>query len=357
MNENQISYNRKELNPFFLPGKTEEELEEIFIELSEPRYRARQAFRRLNLHLASNIDEFTEFSLDLRNKLKEKGALNPSEITNSVISSDGTEKIILDTFEDGKTHHIETVWLLSGKRRTVCISSQAGCSYNCTFCATGTLPFDGNLTTAQILAQVYQFIRKRKELPSNIVFMGMGEPMHNYDAVMKAADILHHPQGLNISARHITISTAGVIPGIERMIREKKPYNLAISLNHTNSDGRKKIMDVEERFPLPRLLETLKKYVSNTGKEVTFEYVLIPGVNMSKDDVNRLIKITRMIKSKVNLIPLNTSLHGMRPPSDDDVLDFQDALLNARVKAFNRGFAGRDINGACGMLALNQKAI
>ncbi len=348
---NQIEESNVE-GEFFLPGKTEDELKNIFAKMGEPAYRARQAFRRLNHHLADSIDEFTEFSKPLREKLVSLNAINPSGILKSSSSFDGTEKVLFDIMEDGKASQIETVWLPSGKRRTICVSTQSGCSYNCAFCATGTLPFKGNLTTAQILAQVYGLVRKRKELPSNIVFMGMGEPLQNYDAVMKASHILHDPNGLNISARHITISTVGVIPGIQRMIDEDQPFNLAVSLNHSYQEGRQKIMDVEKKFPMTHLLTTLKKYTSKTGKTVTFEYVMIPGVNMSNEDATRLTNIAKSMKAKVNLIPLNTKMNGMRPPSEDEILRFQDRLYKDGVRVFNRGYAGRDIDGACGMLAL-----
>jgi 23S rRNA (adenine2503-C2)-methyltransferase len=194
-------------------------------------------------------------------------------------------------------------------------------------------------------------IARKKEMPTNIVFMGMGEPMYNYDNVMKAASILNHPDGLHLSARHITISTAGVIPGIERMIKEKRTFNLAVSLNHPNPAKRGEIMDVEKRFPLPSLLKTLRTFSNHASRSVTFEYVMIPGINISKKDAEDLIKIARPLKAKINLIPYNSESKKWRAPTDDEIVDFQEILLNADLFVFNRGSAGKDINGACGMLA------
>lgn len=334
-------------------GKTEDELKEIFLSLGEPAFRGKQAFHRVNKLLSSHLDEFTEFSKPLREQLKELGAMPETRILKSSLSVDGTEKILMEApVSRNRIAGIETVWLLSGKRRTICASSQSGCSLNCSFCATASLPFQGNLSAASILEQIYGIIRHRKEMPSNIVFMGMGEPLLNYENVMKAAEILHHPNGLHLSARHITISTAGVIPGIEQMIREKRPFNLAVSLNQADSDQRAKLMDVEKKYPLKKLIPVLKDFVRINNRPITFEYVMIPGENMSRQDAKNLIRTAKSVKSKINLIPLNTTTNGMRPPTDDEIVDFQETLFDAGLHVFNRGSAGKDIDGACGMLAL-----
>lgn len=342
---------------FDMRGKSLGDLEHFFGELGEPAYRAKQAFRRINKHLARSLDEFSEFPLSLRESLKELNALPATNIEDSSLSRDGTEKVIFDGGVKGKNRNsikVETVWLLSSKRKTICVSSQAGCTYNCSFCATGTLPFRGNLSSAQIIEQIYGIIRHRGELPSNIVFMGMGEPLQNYENVMKAAHILHHPEGLGMSARHITISTAGVIPGIDRMIADKSPFNLAVSLNQADSKKRAEIMDIEKRFPLERLINSVKRFVRYSNRAVTFEYVMIPGVNMSHSDARNLIILAKSVKCKVNLIPLNTEFNGWSPPTDSEVDKFQQKLLDANLFVFNRGSSGRDINGACGMLALKK---
>jgi 23S rRNA (adenine2503-C2)-methyltransferase len=251
----------------------------------------------------------------------------------------------------------EAVWIVSEDRRTACISSQAGCSLNCSFCATGTLPFVGNLTAWEIIDQVYDLMHLRQEPITNIVFMGMGEPFYNYDEVMKAADILHDPEGLNLGARHITISTAGVVPKIHQFIDEERPYNLAISLNHPDKQNRKTVMDIDERYPLEELLDSARRYTRELSRPITFEYVLIPEINMSSDHLEQLIAIARSVKCKVNLIPLNTALNGWSRPTVEQVSAFQAGLRHAGILAFNRGSPGKEVDGACGMLALRMTAV
>ncbi|MCB1319852.1 MAG: 23S rRNA (adenine(2503)-C(2))-methyltransferase RlmN [Leptospiraceae bacterium] len=341
-------------DPQILKGKSLKELEQFFAELGEPSYRARQAFRRINKHLARSPDEFTEFSLPLRAQLNSMQCMPELPVINRDRSADGTEKFVLDigATRRGEARKVEAVWIVSEKRRTVCISSQVGCTLNCTFCATGTLPFLGNLQTWQIVEQVYQLIRERHEPVTNVVFMGMGEPFHNYDNVIRAAHILHHPDGLNLGARHITISTAGVIPSIERFIKEKEPFNLAISLNHPDVKQRSEIMDINKKFDLDQLLKVARRFTRELDRRITFEYVLIPDVNMHRDHLQKLIKIGKSVRCKINLIPLNTRLQGWRRPGEQEVAEFQSHLLDANLSVFNRGSPGLDINGACGMLAL-----
>ncbi len=338
-----------------LKGRSLGELEALFEELEEPRFRAKQAFRRVNLHLAESVDEFTEFSKELRTRLSELDALPRMEFVRSQTDEDGTEKALFETGAFGRAQEpkrIEAVWIVSPRRSTVCISSQVGCTLNCTFCATGTLPFKGNLPAWQIVDQVYEFIRRRQERPTNVVFMGMGEPFHNYENVIKAARILHHPEGLNLGARHITISTAGVIPSIERFIKDKEPFNLAISLNHADAEHRGDIMDIDRKYPLDKLLRVARRYTKELNRRITFEYVMIPDVNLGPRNAQKLIKIARSVHCKVNLIPLNTNIEGMRRPSPEEVEDFQEQLHEAGIAVFNRGSPGRTIDAACGMLAL-----
>lgn len=337
-----------------LKGKSLSELEAFFESIGEPRYRAKQAFRRINKHLAVSLDEFTEFPLELRNRLRDMDALPDLTIGRSDLDPSGTEKALfeLPAERSGRDRAVEAVWIVSENRRTVCISSQAGCTLNCSFCATGVLEFKGNLETWQIVDQVYSLMRKRGERCTNVVFMGMGEPFHNYDNVIRAARILHHPDGLNLGARHITISTAGVVPSIERFLANREPFNLAISLNHPDPVERSHIMDINKKHPLPELIEVVKRYTREMDTRITFEYVLIPGVNMGPENAKKLIKLTRNIRCKINLIPLNTNLHGWRRPTDEEVHEFQNMLLEANLPVFNRGSPGLSINGACGMLAL-----
>ena len=338
-----------------LKGRSLGELEALFADLDEPRFRAKQAFRRVNLHLAQSLDEFTEMSKELRARLADLDALPQLEFVRSTKDPDGTEKGLFQTGVFGRekeARQVEAVWIVSPRRNTVCISSQVGCTLNCTFCATGTLPFKGNLPAWQIVEQVYAFMRRRGEKPTNVVFMGMGEPFHNYDNVIKAARILHHPEGLNMGARHITISTAGVIPSIERFIKDREPFNLAISLNHADAEHRADIMDIDRKYPMDKLIRVARRYTREMSRRVTFEYVLIPDVNMGLRNAEKLIKIARSVHCKVNLIPLNTDFEGFRRPSPEEIEDFQELLYEGGVHVFNRGSPGRSIDAACGMLAL-----
>ncbi|MCS7205996.1 MAG: radical SAM protein [Leptospiraceae bacterium] len=346
---------------------TIEELETFFRELGEPSYRAKQIFIRIHRHLALSLSEFTEIPKRVLKIFEERQLFSTLQIKNrkivEALSSDcGTEKFLFESPNPKVSlqRNFESVWIVSEKRRTACVSSQSGCSLNCVFCATGQLPFKGNLETWQILQQVYIMIRMRnpefpfiRERLTNIVYMGMGEPFYNYDKVIKSAHLLHHSLGLNLGARHITISTAGVVPAIERFIKEKQPFNLAVSLNHPISENRSELMDINKKYPLKDLLKVLKTYVKLYRKNITFEYVLIPEVNMSSDHIRELVRISKFIKHcKFNLIPLNTEFHQWRRPTEEEVLHFQNELRKHGILAFYRGSPGRTIDAACGMLSL-----
>jgi 23S rRNA (adenine2503-C2)-methyltransferase len=364
------------------------ELEAFFADLGEPRYRAIQVFRRIHHHRARALDEWTELPRRLRSQLAEAGVFERLEVVESARGEDGAEKVILasgrDVYhalrsddsgaEDGAAlpstgQEIEAVWIPGGDRRTVCISSQVGCSLDCTFCATATLQFRGNLEPWQIVDQVYALERLRGERASNVVFMGMGEPFHNYDNVMRAARLLHHSDGAHIGARHITISTAGITPGVERFTAEKEPWNLAISLNHPDPQARAAIMPITLRHPLPELLEAARRYTLERRRRITFEYVMMAGVNMGPREVEQLAAIGRTMRCKINLIPLNTApraapapavpgmpakITGSRRPTPEEANAFHRALVDAGLQVFDRGSPGREVEGACGMLALRR---
>lgn len=345
-----------------------EELEKFFLELNEPKYRAKQTFLRIHKHLASRVEEFFELPKKIRDYIFENQLFPKLQIKNTEYLSEsnsndiGTEKFLFEYQSEKPSLYriFESVWIVSEKRRTSCISSQSGCSLNCTFCATGKIPFKGNLTTWQILDQVYQMILYRREKfqekLTNIVFMGMGEPFYNYDNVIQAAKILNDPNGLHIGARHITISTSGVIPGIERFIKEKQPFNLAISLNSPFEEERREIMDITIHYPLKDLLNTCKEYTKHFKKNITFEYILIPDLNMTKKHIKELVRIAKFIRHcKFNLIPLNTNFNNWRTPTQTEILEFQSQLRKEGLLAFFRGSPGKKINAACGMLALQKE--
>jgi 23S rRNA (adenine2503-C2)-methyltransferase len=351
-----------------LGGMEPAELEAFFADLGEPRYRATQVFRRIHHHRARSLDEWTELPLRLRSRLAEAGVVDRLEVVERARGEDGAEKVILVSPSTGQ--EVEAVWIPGGERRTVCISSQVGCSLDCTFCATATLRFRGNLEPWQIVDQVYALERLRGERASNVVFMGMGEPFHNYDRVMRAARLLHHPDGAHIGARHVTISTAGITPGVERFTVEKEPWNLAISLNHPDPQARAAIMPITVRHPLPELLEAARRYTLERRRRITFEYVMMPGVNMGRREVEQLAAIGRSMRCKINLIPLNTApkaspggwaapgmpsaIAGSRRPTPEEAGAFHRALVEVGLQVFDRGSPGREIEGACGMLALRR---
>ncbi len=342
-----------------------EELETFFLKLGEPKYRAGQIFLRIHKHLSS-IDKIYELPKKIRNYIIEKQLITEiqmiqhEKVSNINLNDFGTQKFVFEyKHEKSSLSRIfEAVWIVSEKRKTACISSQSGCSLNCTFCATAKLPFMGNLATWQILQQVYKMILYNKnyqEKLTNVVFMGMGEPFYNYDNVIRAAKILNHPMGLNIGVRHITISTAGVITGIQRLIQENQPFNLAISLNSPFEEERTKLMDITKKFPLTDLLKICKEYIIHFKKKITFEYVLIPDINMSKRHILELVKIAKQLKyCKFNLIPLNTNFNNWRAPTELEVLNFQKKLRENDILVFYRGSPGKTINAACGMLALQK---
>ena len=336
------------------------ELEAFFAGLGEPRYRATQVFRRIHHHRARELDEWSELPLRLRSRLAQAGVVARLEVLERARGEDGAEKVILAVPQKagaggpGAGQEIEAVWIPGGERRTVCVSSQVGCSLDCTFCATATLRYRGNLEPWQIVDQVYALERLRSERASNVVFMGMGEPFHNYDRVLRAAHLLHHPEGAHVGARHITISTAGITPGVERFTDDREPYNLAISLNHPDPEGRAAIMPITLRHPLPELLDAARRYTLTRRRRITFEYVMMPGVNMGRREVEQLRAIGRSMRCKINLIPLNTAVAGSRRPTAEEARAFHRALEDAGLEVFDRGSPGREVEGACGMLALRR---
>lgn len=263
-------------------------------------------------------------------------------------SGDESWKVL---WQDEKGRRFESVWLENKGRATVCISTQAGCSLNCEFCASGQVEFQGNLSSGQMLEQVYLMEKMASQKATNVVFMGMGEPFHNYDDTLRAAYNLHDSHGGNIGARRITISTAGVLPAMKKYYENDEPFNLALSVHTLDPEKRAQIMDVEKRWPIADVITYLKKQHSRLQKHfITLEYVMIPGLNMSRQDALLLGKTTRSLSGKVNLIPLNIEFQGYRRPRQDEMLAFQEAVISTGVQAYNRASQGSEISAACGML-------
>ncbi|EMJ67493.1 MULTISPECIES: 23S rRNA (adenine(2503)-C(2))-methyltransferase RlmN [Leptospira] len=335
-----------------LKGRTLKELSEIMTSLGEKSFRAKQIYHGLYVNRYESWEQFTTFSKALKEKLEDLCSLTQLVVVKHLKSVDGTQKFTFSS-ESGNGKEFEAVWIPSGDggRKTICISSQVGCTLNCKFCATAKLEFQGNLKAHEIVDQVLQVEKIVDDKATNVVFMGMGEPFHNYFNVIRAASILHDPEALNLGAKRITISTSGVVNGIRRFIENKEPYNFAISLNHPDRHGRLQIMDIEEKFALSELLQAAKDFTRELKRRITFEYVMIPGVNMGPENASKLVKIARSLDCKINVIPLNTEFFGWRRPTREEVAEFITLLEPAGVPVLNRRSPGKDIFGACGMLA------
>lgn len=330
-------------------GLTEDELAGLLVAGGHKKFRAQQVFQWLHLKQVFDVRQMTNLKADFQNYLTEKFIFPEFKVLNETKSpSDRTAKYL---FEFG-SKQVESVWLPYENRQSICISVQSGCSLDCSFCATGKIAFKGNLTTGQILSQVYGMQQLYDRRITNVVFMGMGEPFYNYDNAIKAAGLLAHQHGMNISRRRITLSTSGVLPGIKRFVEEKQPYRLALSLHAVFAEKRRAIMDIEDKFAFDEVLEYLHEHRSELQQgQLMFEYIMIDGVNIFPEDARELARRARQLNAKVNLIPLNTSFNGMHRPSEEDIYNFWRQLVERGVVAVNRKSPARDIDGACGMLA------
>jgi 23S rRNA (adenine2503-C2)-methyltransferase len=319
----------------------------------QPAYRTGQAWKAL-YEEGRRPEEMTTLPRSVRDRL---GAALPAalqEVTESV-SSDGQTVKWLWSGADGAA--VETVLMLYPDRATVCVSSQAGCAMNCSFCATGQVGFRRHLSTGEILEQVAA--ARRRALPrrlSNIVFMGMGEPLANYERVWAAVERIHGAMG--ISARHITVSTVGVIPGIRRLSREPLPVNLAVSLHAANDDLRNRLVPLGRRYPLGELIEACRQYTAAKGRRLSFEWALISGVNDRPSDGRELAAVAVPLGAHVNLIPLNpTPGYQVKGTDRSGVRRFRDELLRLGVNATVRRNRGTDIAAACGQLAASSQLL
>jgi len=344
----------------FIEENTLEEWESYFEKIGEKKFRAKQLFIAIHSQQVGDLNDITTISKDLREELKKEFHQKTLSLANVQTSQQKTElegettnkKVKKYLFKLNDGFSIEAVWLPFENRNSVCISVQKGCNLDCSFCATGKIPFRGNLTAAEIVAQVYYLQKDNNERVDNVVFMGMGEPFYNYDNSIKAAYLLNDKNGLNIGARHITISTSGVLPGIEQFVENEVPFNLALSLHCVDSEKRLKLMDIEASYPLKMIIEYLKNHRDKLKQnQLTIEYIMLKDFNMGKDDVTSLAWVAKELKAKVNLIPLNTNFGGYKRPLEADMENFWQSLQRKKVLVFNRRSPGRDIDGACGMLA------
>src|SRR5262245_16170540 len=324
------------------------EIHELAKLIGGPNYRAAQVFEWIYSRMIFDFHKMSNLPLELRKELAERFTITLPQIVEAQKSSDGTTKYALNV--SGET--IEAVHMPDKKRDTLCISSQAGCSFGCKFCVTARMNLRRHLTAGEIVGQVLLAVQRHgRPRPLNIVFMGMGEPFHNYDNVLKAFRILTHPRGLAISPRRITISTVGLVPALRRLKSEPVIPNLAVSLNAPNNALRYELMPVNRLYPIETLMQALQELPLKLRQRITFEYVLLRGVNDSPSHARQLAEVTNSVRCKINLIPLNPDVHlPYQRPDDATISRFASAIVDAGLTVAVRRSRGPEISAACGQL-------
>lgn len=355
-----------------LKGYTIRELENLAIAIGEKKYRGKQLFDWLYSKEAASFSEMSSITKPLRIKLAEDYVIDSINIVNIQESLDGTKKFLFELV-DGK--RIESVLIPprtafvsleareeeEQKRLTLCVSTQVGCPLECKFCATGSMGFFRNLTTGEIIDQILQIKKHIGKQITNLVYMGMGEPLLNYDEVMKSIEII--TTGMNIAARRITVSTVGLVPEIRRMAEEKRKNKLAISLHSLDDNIRSQLMPIAKKYRIEELLNAIQFYYQKVKRRPTFEYILFDGVNDRPNDIKDLIKLTRRIPCKINIIPYHKirSTNNLKvsselqPTSRDHIEIFVKKLRDAHITVFIRSSAGEDIDAACGQLVIKEE--
>ena len=336
---------------------TLEDLTELLQNLGEPSYRARQLWHNVYKRLVSNPDEMTEIPRELQSRISGILSFTSLETRAMARSDDGSTEKVLFSLSDNQL--IEAVLLRHQRRRTVCVSAQVGCAMGCIFCATGQMGLERNLTQGEIVEQVIHFARhlaSEDQRVTNLVIMGMGEPFHNYQAVMQAIENLNDPSGFKFGARRITISTIGIVPSIERFTQENHQVNLAVSLHGATNELRSELVPINQRYPIDELIPSCQEYVQQTGRRITFEWALIHEVNDGLDQAQALVDLIQGLNCHVNLIPLNP-IQGFvgRASSPERAKIFHDFLTNHKIPCTIREAQGVDINAGCGQLATEKK--
>lgn len=325
------------------------QLEAEFEKLGEKPFRARQVYEWVWKKGVADFEAMSNLAAPLRERLKQEAALNPlSPFRAQVSKRDGTSKFLFRC-ADGEL--IEAVFLPHEGRNTACLSTQVGCAMACAFCATGDSGFSRHLSAGEIVGQVLSIEKETGQPLRNLVYMGMGEPLHNYEAVRDSLHILLAPQGRHWGPRHITVSTCGVVPGIERLHQDGLKVRLAISLHSADDETRAKIMPINRRYPLKELMKAVKAYQKATDLQITFEYTLFAGLNDSDEQAKAVSRLLRGLDAKVNLIPYNpVSGLPFEVPSFDRVIAFQNILKDSGTLCMIRTEKGGDIDAACGQL-------
>jgi len=357
-----------------LLGKSREELRALCSELGEPAYRGDQLYRALYAERVFDLAQVTNLPAAFRERLAKETTVTLPTVRQRYQSTDGSVRYLLGlgdkkdfTAENAEATEkkkpsrpasVEAVFMPSEARQTICVSTQAGCAVDCQFCMTAQLGLIRNLTAGEILAQILLPLEEQKETltpQTNVVLMGQGEPLLNYDNVMAAMRILLDQSGIGLAPKHVTLSTSGIVPGIEKLAQEKVRPKLAISLNASNDAQRDVLMPINKKYPLSKLLAACREFPRGSREYITFEYVLLGGVNDSAEDARRVARLMMDLgRVKVNLIPWNPGALPYKEPGEESIERFHKILLEKGVPAFTRYSRGRDVMAACGQLALTE---
>lgn len=322
-----------------------EELKNELKQLGEKPFRAQQIFKWLYEEKVESFDEMTNLSLELRQKLKEKYTMCNFKILKKQEAKDGTIKYLFDIL-DGNA--IETVLMRYHHGNSICVSSQIGCKMGCKFCASTGINFIRNLSTGEIVEQIIKVEQDTNERISNVVFMGIGEPLDNYENVVNAIKLINHPKGLNIGARHISISTSGLVPKIYQLAEENIQCTLSISLHATNNQKRSSMMPINNTYKIEELMKACKDYIAKTNRRISFEYALAKDNNDNLSDAKELVKLLKGMLCHVNLIPINKIENGQySKSSNENIMKFRDYLNDHGIVATIRRELGADIDAAC----------
>ena len=354
-----------------LLGQSLEELRDFVAKLGEPAYRGAQIYQALYAGRRYDFAAMSNLPAELRKQLGQRATIALPGIVREHRSSDGAVRYVLAVGGAkagnaavaaagiGNAATVETVFMPSENRQTICVSTQAGCAVDCRFCLTATLGLIRNLSAAEILGQILVALESNRDSlkpQTNIVLMGQGEPLLNYDPVTAALRIVLDSNALGISPKHVTLSTSGIVPGIERMAKEKVRPKLAISLNASSDEQRDRIMPINRKYPLEKLLGACRTYPLRPWEWLTFEYVLLGGFNDSPDDARRVVRLLANLRAKVNLIPWNPGELPYKRPEPERVEDFRKIISEKGVPVFVRDSRGQDVMAACGQLALVESA-
>ncbi len=363
----EMNMSPQDTAPFDLLGKSPEELRAFMQSLGEPAYRGGQIYHALYFERRFDVAAMTNLPATLRERLSRESTIHWPAVRHRYTSSDGAVRYVLalagaqnpETGAMGKPATIETVFMPEENRQTICVSTQAGCAVDCHFCLTATLGLIRNLSAAEIVGQVLIALEDHRadlKPQTNVVLMGQGEPLLNYVAVMAALRILLDPKGLAITPKHATLSTSGIIPGIEKLANENVRPKLAISLNASSDQQRDAIMPINRKYPIEKLLEVCARYPLRPWEHLTFEYVLLGGFNDAPDDARRLAKLVSNLRAKINLIPWNPGDLPYEEPNPVRIEEFRRILTEKNIPAFVRYSRGQDVMAACGQLAVLESA-